>query len=252
MIKRILVICFAIVLLVIIAYLGCGFLFSNITEIDTKATIGELSGILLNFSSITVSIMLGIFVYLQSERINALEATQYDIFFGVEKIDDSTSLATEMILLSKSNTDLSRCAKLFQATRTNELALYAYVHILDKPEIAFLPFVFVTRNTPLITAIHIKKILLNIDYQAHCGQGMENSEGGFLVDAPPIYKFLPNQSRFILGLGIHGVDKSKIEKADIQLELIAEDQLGRLHPKKIKLSMLRIDKELRLISSKST
>lgn len=251
MIKRILLIISIITLLCIIAHCGYGFLFSNITEVDTKATIGEISDILLSFSSIAVSILLGIFVYFQSERINALEATQYDVFLGVEKIDNSISLATEMVLLSNNKTDLTQYAKLFETTCANELALYAYVHISDKSEKTFLPFVFVTRNTPLITAIHIKKIMLNIDYQEHHSQGKKSSKKDFLVDATPIYKFLSDQSRFVLGLGIHGVDKSKIEKADVRIELVAEDQLGRMHPKKVELSMVRIDKEIRLISSKS-
>lgn len=251
MIKRILMIISIITVLCLIAYCGYGFLFSNIAEVDKRATIGEISDILLNFSSIAVSILLGIFVYFQSERINALEATQYDVFLGVEKIDNSISLATEMVLLSKNNTDLSHYAKLFETTCADDLALYAYVHIADNSEKTFLPFVFVTRNTPLITAIHINKVFLDIDYQEHHSQGKKNSKKDFLVDALPIYKFLSDQSRFVLGLGIHGVDKSKIEKADVRIELVAEDQLGRKHSKKIELAMVRIDKEIRLISSKS-
>lgn len=251
MIKRIVMIISIIAVLCIIAYCGYSFLFSNITEVDTKSTVGEISGILLSFSSIVVSILLGIFVYFQAERINTLEVTQYDVFLGVEKIDDSISLATEMILLSKNKSDLAQYAKLFETTCANELALYAYVHISDKSEKTFLPFVFVTRNTPLITAIHIKKILLNMDYkECHC-KGKKNIKKDFIVDAAPVYKFLSDQSRFIFGLGIHGVHKSEIEKADVQIELVAEDQLGRMHLKKIEVSMVRIDKEIRLISSKS-
>ena len=251
MLKRILMIISTIAVLCIIAYCGCNFLSSRITEIYTTATVGEISDIVLSFSSIAVSILLGIFVYFQSERINALEATQYDVFLGVEKIDDSISLATEMVLLSKNNTDLSQQAKLFETTCDSDLALYAYVYVSEQPEKTFLPLVFVTRNIPLITAIDIKKILLNIDYQECRNQGKKTSKKNFLVDALPIYKILSDQSRFILGLSIHGVDKSKIEKADVRIEFVVEDQLGRLHPKTIELSMVSIDKEIRLISSKT-
>ena len=214
--------------------------------IETKTTVGEISAILLNFGSILVSILLAIFVYFQSERINTLEATQYDVFIGVEKIDSSASFATEMVLLSKNNSNLSKYAKLFETTCDDNLALYAYVHISDKSENTFLPFIFITRNTPLITAIIVKKISVTLD----CHEN-ENYQKDFPLDSLPVYKFLSDENRFLFGLGIHGVDKKNIEKGKIQIEFEIEDQIGRTHEKTVELCMVKLDKELRLISSKS-
>lgn len=153
----------AIVIVVCAIPAGCGiFLFSHITNVTTSATIGEIGTIILSLISVVITILLGYFVYMQSERIHALEETQYDVFLGVEKIDTSISFPSEMLLLCKST---SSDIRLFEGIVCNDLSLYAHTTLIKGCSSAtVLPLVITTRNTPLITALCLKEINLSVDY----------------------------------------------------------------------------------------
>lgn len=250
MAKRVVVIIVVMAIIIFLACSGYEILSSNITEIDSKASVGEIGNIVLSFTSILVSLMLGIIVYFQSERINTLEASQYDVFLGVEKIDDSTSFASEMIEISEDSDDLSHYAKLFETVYDDELEIYAHIQMSEQAQKSFLPLLFTTRNALLITSLCFKRIGVQIEVQ-ECNNRRYKLSKDLLINAIPVCRFLPDNSHFLLGISLHGVDKSKIEKANMSIELVAEDQFGRKHSSKIELYMVRIDKELRLISSKS-
>lgn len=247
---KIIAVIVVVAIIALLTYFGYKILSSNITEIDSKTSVGEIGDIVLSFFSVTVSLVLGIIVYFQSERINTLEASQYDVFLGVEKVDESTSFASEMIEISDNTENSSLGARLFETTHNDELKLYAHVQMSEQAQKTFLPLSFVTRNTLLITSLCINRIGIRVEIQEGDNQKSKLSKD-LQISTAPIYRFLPNNSHFLLGINLHGVDKSTINKINISVDVIAEDQFGRKHSLKIDLDMIKIDKELRLISSKS-
>lgn len=248
--KRVVIIIVIAAMVAFLAYSGYEILSSSITEIDSKSSVGEIGNIILSFISITVSLLLGIVVYFQSERINTLEVSQYDVFIGVEKIDDSASFASEMVEISDGVDNLSRCAKLFETIYNDELELYAHIQVSEQAQKTFIPLSFVTRNTLLITSLCIKEIGVQIETQKRDNQ-KDKLSNALSMSTSPICRFLPDDSHFLLGISLHGIDKSIIKKVNISIDIIAEDQFSRIHPLKVDLDIIGIDKELRLISSKS-
>lgn len=79
-----------------------------------------------------------------------------------------------------------------------------------------------------------------------------NRKEVFSITPPPtLYRFLSDQSHIILGLCIHGDSNSEITSLKAEITMDVSDQIGRCIAKKIKFSVTRIDKELRLTSSES-
>lgn len=242
-----------IVAIVIIFFLACGgyqILSSNITRINSTTSVGEIGNIILSFTSIAVTLFLGIIVYFQSERINTLEASQYDVFLGVEKIGDATSFPSGMIEISENTNNLNLYAKLFETMHNDELELYAHIQMSTQTQNTFLSLIFVTRNVVLITSLCFKGISVQIETSGSNNQDAKLCKN-FIINAIPVCRFLTDNSRFLFGISLHGVDKSKIEKIHISIDLVAEDQFGRSHSSKVEFNMVKIDEELCLISSKS-
>lgn len=232
---------------IVMGHTGLKFLVSQITEFDTSSSIGEISDIVLSYFSIFVTIMLSIFVYWQAERINKLEAAQYDVFLGAEKLDCSRSIGTELLLLSQSRV-LSK-VKVFETTVNNQFGLVANISLQEGDESLQLPFLFITRNTPLITALQIKRIDLKIKYYSNSKKN--DFKQSFSVYVNPIYRFLSDGSEFALMFSINGVDRKHIEKVKIKVHFDVEDQIKRNHSIESEMEVEQRYSELCMISSRS-
>lgn len=236
-------------LVCVTGYFGFTYLMTFVTELNTTTSIGELCDIVLNFTAIFVTVLLGIVVYFQSERINKLEAAQYDVFIGIEKIDFSAAMGNEWRLISDSKDGKEKNIKLFRDVADEGLSLLAHAHMGERQEKLFIPFAFVTRNTPLITGIQVKRI--DIAYNKIVNGRKRHSNVHFAIDAYPICCVLPDNSHFMLHLGIHGVRKEDVEGMEVKFYFNVTDQLKRSHAITTEVNLSKIHEELRILSSRT-
>lgn len=259
--KRCIVILVSCFLIIGLGYLGLRILLSKVTELNTASSIGEISDIVLSYFSIFVSIMLGIVVYWQAERINKLESTQYDVFLGAEKLHCGASIGTQLLLLSKKNSHSQ--ITLFETKFNNCFGLLANISLQeeintkqerddspqDRTDNLPLTFLFVTRNTPLITSLQVKQIDLTIQHYSESKK--KDIVKKYPIDANPVFIFLSDKSEFNVCLSVNGVEKKHIETVKIRILYEVEDQLERTHSIMSEIVVEQIDGEICMISSKS-
>lgn len=246
--KKIIVFIAVIILIGLLGFFGLSFLQSSVTEIDTTSSIGELSEIVLSFATIVITVVLSFFVYNQAERINKLEAAQYDVFLGVESLDFKESIDTELQLISNPIQKRYNDVKLFKGIVNEKVMLAAQVHMDDRSDMLFIPFVFVTRNTPLITSLQLKKIDIT---PASTNNEQRKQRTTFYVDASPVHNILSDKSRFVLNLGIHGVGQNDFDKMTVAFTIKVTDQLNRDYTFKSIVELSQIHTDIRLLSSKT-
>lgn len=209
--------------------LGCvGFKYalSHITKVETVSSVGEISEIILSFISLFVTIILGVIVYQQSDRINSLEATQYSVFLGANQLDLSLPMGTEFLLLSKKTDSQSRI-KLFQIVDSDDLGLQVNISLSEGSNSIDLPFRLITRNTPLITSIDLDKIVLRIRYIRDSNRCDYTDD--FPINSMPINRFIEDQSNFTLRILLNGVPTSQIRRVFLKFKFRLSDQYSREH-----------------------
>ncbi len=247
--KKSIVLVLIVVLMGLIGYCGLSFLRSSVTQIDTTSSIGELCEIVLSFATIVITIVLSFFVYNQAERINKLEIAQYDVFVGVESLDFNENLDTELQLISNPIQKRHNDVKLFKGIVNEKITLLAHVHMGDANEMLFIPFVFVTRNTPLITSLQLKKIDIALTSKKN---ELQKPKPPFHVDADPVHNILSDNSHFVLSLGVHGIGQNDVDKMKVAFEIAVTDQLKREHTFKTEVELSQIHTDIRLLSSKTS
>ena len=231
-----------------LSYWGLKLIGGHITKVETSSSVGELAEIVLNYISIFVSILLGVVVYLQSERVNKLEATQYGVFLGAEKLDSAFSLGTEFLQLDR-ETEQVADVHIFEIADYSRLCFLSNISLNDGNDRVVIPVVFTTRNTPLITAIHIQQIDLSIQYHSAARKSILKKR--YPLDIIPIHRFLSDESQFNICFAINKIEKSLIEKINITVILRIEDQLMRTHSVESELQVEQRCGKLNLLSSKS-
>ena len=225
--------------------------FSKITEIDTTSSIGELYNHFLNLISILVTAVLGVCVYFQSERIHNLESAKYDIFLGAEKTATEDVFPEEIFHFDSQTLADNNKVKIFETAHDSEFALFVNVFAVHDCGITIFPVDFVTRNAPLITRLMIKEILLTVDYRISPEQDLQTFKKKYSVDADPINRIFPDQSHFMLNVVVHGIERETVEQAEMVISFMLEDQLGRSHSVSSSILLVRAEKHMCLLSSKS-
>jgi hypothetical protein len=231
-----------------LGYSGISFLLRYISETEVSPSIIDITEIGLNYFSIFVTIVLGIIVYLQAERVNKLEAAQLSIFLGVEKLDYSRSLGTTFLELNPPS-DAPSDIRIFQITDQEQLGFFGNISLGGGSDRIELPLIFGIRSIPLITSIQIKRIEL-ILHNHHTPQRPSFSKSCNL-NLIPIYRFMPDGSEFDFCFVISRIEKSKVEKIAIKILLGVEDQFSRNHLVETVLDIEQKCEKIHLVSSKS-
>ena len=231
--------------------LGCTslkFVLSHITKIETTSSVGEVSEIILSYISIFVTIILGVVVYQQSDRINRLESTQYSIFLGAEKFDPNIPMGSEFLLLSR-RVDKKSCVKVFQIVDPDFWGLLTNISLNEGNQHIELPFLFTTRNVPLITSVAIERIDLSIRYTHDSGRS--SFMNSYPVNITPIFRFIGDQSQFPVRFSINGVSAPDIRRIQLVVKFSIKDQLSRNHVIETVMAVEQRYGQFCLLSSKS-
>lgn len=201
---------------------------------------------IVNYLSMGFTILLGVVVYYQAQKINDLESTQYDIFIGVDKLDYSYLFDDILIKNASPNSDFY-VVQSFSKTRKNFMtSLKVDSHAKEKP--IFLPLSFITKNQLVITSLDFKKIYLTINTEdaKEYKQTFSN-----VNDIGAIHGIFADNSNFLFGVGMMVPDSFKVSQLGLTFDIEVHDQIGRKHTSEIQVSLKNVSNFYYLESSKS-
>ena len=190
--------------------------FTDLLTNTLAITNSEFIEICISYFSLAISLLLGVIVYFQSQRINELEITQYSTFLGVQEVDYSADLGNMVFSEEK------RCGFWISHSFTSDKkVILAGVNILRKgsAKSIVVPLVFVTKNQPLIVSLDFQKVTVKL---MHCGKELCNRT--FENDNEPIYALLSNESQFILGFGMLVSDEWEVDEINLVFQIDVKDQ----------------------------
>lgn len=204
---------------------------TNFVIYTLKATPESFLGLLFDYFSIAITLLLGVIVYFQSKKINSLEATQYDVFIGVEDIDYEFDFGS-FWATDKSNADF-RISHMFTSSKK---ALLSNIDIGEgRGKTILLPLVFVTKNNPLIVKLDFQKVIVEARTRTMvvCDKVFEHNEG-------VIKTILADNSRLTFGFGLTIPEKYNIDEIHLQFDIELENQSGYRQKLQSSVSLCRI------------
>ena len=197
-----------------------------------EITKGEAIDYILSFLSIAIPFLLGVVVYLQSQRINDLESTQFNTFIAVEDVDYSWVLSDHLFFDSiQSDFHVSyvfSSSQKFLLTSVDIGKGTSHTPLI-------IPLTFITKNNPLIVAVEYKSVdvvLLDNDRDVFRQKLYNQSQ-------TPINTILKDDSRFVLGFGMIGSDAYSFNEVDLQFLIVLEDQNGNKNKFLVKVILVR-------------
>ena len=206
----------------------------------------EMLDLIVNYFSMGLTILLGVVVYHQSQKINDLESAEYDIFVGVNRLDYSYMFDDTFTKEGMQKADFC-VLQTFSKERKGFLALLD-VDLPEKKRAVFLPLSFVTKNRLLITSLDFREMNLTIiteDFQKYQQHFSKSREVGAFHD------ILENDSSFVFGVGMMVPDSFKIDELQLDFTIGIHDQIGRDHISTAQIVLKNISSLYYLKSSKS-
>ena len=242
--------------LVIFVILGLGLLFLLLLLLNTNCIkqflIVKLSmkpydtlDVFSNWLSIVFSVFLGLIVYNQSQKINNLESSKFDLYIGVVgmgEFDGDIFLAEElsvpgetfgvfesfsdklvantfilsMGLPAKEELDFKAIKEAMPSPPRKELS-----HIKVTKPIALL---FITKNQPLITSLQFSEIEVYFDGELNLKKkGAEQA----------LHRIFADNSQFTIVIDLPTSPDNNVKDIEIILSVIISDQLSRVRKLKV-------------------
>ena len=224
-IKRIFALVFSIIFILALPFLLIMVLssedVSGFLKGSLKISNAEAIDYILNYISLALSLVLGEVVYFQSQRINDLEASEYDVFLGVEDINYSFDFGEYVFADIHKNKSEFFVTHIF---KPNKKAIITSVNIGDEapgnPEL--IPLVFITKNHPLIVSLYFRAVeveLLNEGKRVFIQEYKNRNKA--------IHTILGDESRFVLGFGMTTSHISIFDEVVLRFSVEVIDQNKR-------------------------
>lgn len=200
----------------------------------------------INYLSLAATILLGIVVYRQEQKINDLESSQYEVFLGVVGLDNDYSLG-DFLLAGKCppNPDFVTLQSYSSLDKSFLTSLHFDSEKSGKPEV--IPLVFLVKSCTLITAMHFQKIALEI-----ASKNSVHYQKEFICDDTPVYGLFEDNSKFSLGIGITLPEEVEIDEIKVGFSVTINDQICRVHTKTIEVELKKVNDKFLLSSSKTS
>lgn len=199
--------------------------------------------------SICVTIILGIIVYFQSEHINHLEASQFDVFVGIETLESTLELGENYFFQFASSNSFA----VSQTIVGDEVQYLTYLPIdysqgKDESKMV-IPFIFVTKNRPLITNITLEKLAISL-HNKDCKTIAKEFTGKHGENN--ISKLMENSSRLSFGIIMSSIPNlNALTQVNIDFFVTVSDQLSRLHKLQISAICSYLNNKFYLLSTQT-
>lgn len=200
--------------------------------------------LVLDYFSISITLLLGIVVYYQSERINNLEASQYKLFLGVEGLDYEFNFG-DCFASVRSDSEF-QISHMF--TMEKKVVMSTINIEKGAGKTLLLPLVFVTKNNSLIVSVNFKQVSIIIKESNIPIYKRTFHNTGDIINA-----ILRDDSHFVFGFGMVIPERYSISEINIQFYIELEDQNTNLEKIQSSLSLYKSneDGDFVLTSSRS-
>lgn len=183
-----------------------------------QLTNGEFAEVSIGFFSTAISLLLGIVVYFQAQRINEIEIKKNATYLGVQDVDYSVDFGN---LLFGDNGQHGLIVS--HNFTTNKKVIVTSVNFLRRgdPKSIVIPLVFITKNEPLIVSLDFKKVTVTL-----MEQGTQICSRSFESDNAPICSLLCDDSHFVVGFGMLLPREWNVDQIQLEFLINVEDQNG--------------------------
>lgn len=199
----------------------------------------------INYLSLAVTVLLGIVVYEQAQKINNLEISQYEVFLGVTGLDNDYSMG-DVLLMENSHLESGFQLVHSYGNTAKSFLTNLQLDIGPREKVILFPLMFVVKSSTLITALLFQKIALEIS----AGE-LTSGRKEFIGDAEPIYELFEDNSKFVFAIGTMIPKNLEIEEVIVTLDITVNDQICREHQKKVIVKLNNINNTFYLCSSES-
>ncbi len=200
---------------------------------------------LTSYLSLGFTLLLGIIVYYQSQKINDLTSSQYEIFIGATDLDYSHTLSN--ILIEEPSTLSDFSIKRSSIDGRRNFFTHLNTTFQEKQQPIFIPLSFITKNQPIIVSLAFQDISF-----ALVSQDRQVKNQIFHSQGEKIYCMFEDNTNFLLGIGMMIPNAIKIDEIKLELCVNATDQIGRTTKFKIAVRLKNVEKQLHLVSSQTS
>lgn len=199
---------------------------------------------LTSYLSMGFALLLGIIVYYQSQKINDLTSSQYELFICATDLDYSHALSNVLIEEPSALSDFS----IKQSSIDGRRNFFTHLNTTfqEKQQPVFIPLSFVTKNQPIIVSLAFQDISF-----ALVSQDGQVKKQIFHSQGEKIYCMFEDNTNFLLGIGMMIPGAITIDELNLELCVNATDQIGRITKFKIAVRLKNVEKHLHLVSSQT-
>lgn len=214
------------------------------TFISTQLGLDKATAIaaIIDYLALSYAVLLGVVVYRQTERINRLEATQYDLYLGIESIDYSCDLG--QCFATKSGQRNGLITQAFGGKGRTYLLNVATG--TEDGKTIFVPLSFVIKSRPLVVSICFQKATLEVVSQKH-----KIPEEVREIDEN-INAIFEDGSHFVFGLGLILPEQQNGDEIHFDVVMEVETQIKQKHKIHATATIIWIGDRFDLVSSYST
>lgn len=191
----------------------------NITKYinDTlKIRNGDAVGIIINYASFSATVILGIVVYFQAQRINKLESTNYDFYMGVVDVDYNYETGSKLVIdHSPSEFHLAHYWTNKQKTIFSSICIGKGANGSQLS----IPLRFITKNKPLITTVCFESV--NVTLKENDKVVFNDS---FSSNDYTLYSPLEDGTSFVMNFGLVHSSKRLFDEIALSFHVTTTDQ----------------------------
>jgi hypothetical protein len=189
----------------------------------------QMLGASVDLLALSATILLGIAVYHQAQKINNLESSQYDVFIGAVKRVTDYRIGDSLLTEKENDPNYFTVWKDLSSEKKSYLVLSGFdndVSVSTQNPI-FVPISFLIKCYSVLTFIKIEKISVGIDsYQKDWRRRK---------DSPAICEIFEDNSSFIFGFSLMIPKEKAADVISLTIWLSTSDHIGRIHNKTIEM-----------------
>lgn len=225
-------------------------LFANDLEITKIIGYNDIAGLIAQYYSVFLTLVLSIIVFLQTEKINALEKKDYDFYIGINRVENAFELGNTFFIPNLPQTYLDKSFNLVHSIYNDKVIHFININLNStSDDFKIIPINLITKNRLIISSISINEINLKINFNDSNIAPIKNSMQG---NKAIIYGCFDNNSEILLGIGLLTPKyNDDIYSINIEMQLEAKDQYENIMKFIVSSSILSDNHNYYLASSKT-
>lgn len=224
--------------------------FANDLEITKTIGYNDIAGLIAQYYSIFLTLFLGIIVFFQTEKINALEKKDYDFYIGTNKVENEFELGNTFFIPNSFPTCSDATFNFSHNIYNDKVIHFININMGDTSnDFKIIPINLITKNKLMISSIYFNEINFKINFN---DSNIIPLEKKFKGNHAVISGCFDNNSEILLGIGLNMPKYSaNMFSIDITMQLDIKDQYENITKFIVSNSILSENHNYYLSSSKT-